>query len=387
MHSDGWWRKLRSNIPFALSAAAAAGIVLLSLLPRFSGSTAWVLRAVAIVLATFGPIATQVEKRRADEAKRLDVSLATRQEQITPFPTEHQLIEEWLADEQEACLLSIKRYEQLQAQSSRRKSFEVGRLRGPTVGEVLDLEKRDALGEQLTPEERDTLSQAQKAFGEVVGKFSATVNLFSRPEGRTPQQYRDEVSAYLDNARAAVWLRLTEEFVAAGLGRIQVELMNGTDRPFESVIVEVGLPLGVEVFTETEPREERETIPPRPREFGERETTNVGCIPRLPELSQLTRRPNWPAPPEPQIRIESRDSVKVTFPGVGLRPFGTTLLPELFVVVRQDPGSTLEIGWEATAANANGRVVGRIVLNVGTPPSPDGVLRRILQDRGLDMDC
>jgi hypothetical protein len=40
MNWEDWRQKFRSNIPFALSTVAAAGIVLLSLLPRFSGNVA-----------------------------------------------------------------------------------------------------------------------------------------------------------------------------------------------------------------------------------------------------------------------------------------------------------------------------------------------------------
>ena len=394
MNWEDWRQKFRSNIPFALSTVAAAGIVLLSLLPRFSGNVAWVLRGLAIVLATFGPIATQVETRRADEAKRLDMSLAVRETCLTPFPDNDPFLEEWLTDEQAACLLTVNQYEQPRPEPSHSTGFDVSQLRGPTPGELDELERQEAQGEQLTPEQQQELSEARrsksgfnKSMAEALQGLSSTINLFSRPEDRTPQQYRAEVVAYIDRARAAVSHRLTQEFVAARFGRIQAELTNGTDRPFESVIVELRLPLGVEVFTETVPKRERESIPPRPREFGKREMTNVGYMTPSLALSQLSFRPNWPTPPEPQVRIESSDSIKVTFPGVGLRPGATVPLPELFVVVRQDQGSTLEIRWEATAANANGRVGGTIVLNVGALPSPDGVLRRIFQERGSDIDC
>jgi hypothetical protein len=384
VNRDGPWQKLRSNIPFALSVVAAAGLVLLSILPRESGAGAWVLRAIAaIVLATFGPIATQVEKRRADEAKRLDVSLAIREEQVTTFPGENQLVEQWLTDEQEACLLSVNQFVRRHAASSRPMNFDVRPTSGgPTIGEVLDLEKRDAQGEQLTPGERHTLSEARKSFGEVYSKIS----LFSRPENRTAEQYRDEVAAYLDRARVAALLRLTQELVAAGLGQIQIELNNATDRPFQNVIVELRLPAGVEVFTEALPKRERASIPPRPREFGPRAATDFGYVPRAPDLSWLSLRPHLPRPPEPRIRIESNDFVKVTFPGVGLRPTGAVRLPVLFVVVRQDLGSTLKIGWEATADNANGRAEGTIALYVRPSPSVDDLIGRVLRDRRLDVD-
>ncbi len=382
-------RRVRSNAPFILSLVAAAGLILLSLLPRESGTVAWVLRVVAaIVLASFGPIATQVEKRRADEAKRLDVRLAVREGEIKSFPAEDPVIEEWLADEQAACLVGVNQYEHRHAEPIRPGGFVVGSGGGPTVRDVVDLERREAQGQQLTPEERRTLSEARESMAEtrrnLLAALSASTDLFSRPEGRTPQQYRDEVRDYIDKARVAALLRLTQEFVAAGLGRIQIELTNATDRPFQSVIVELRLPANGEVFTKVVPERDRECIPPRPREFGQRERT--GFEPSsLGVGMRLSIPPQWPIPAKPQIRVDrGGDFVKVKFPGVELRATGVVALPEVFVVVPQGQGSSLEIAWEATDVNAHSRVVGTIRLHVGAPPSVAKLIGGVLPDLGLE---
>ena len=206
MKWERWRQELHLNAPFILSTLAAAGIVLLSLLPRFSGTAAWVLRVLAIVLATFGPIATQLETRRADEAKRLDVTMAVRQKLLAPFPANDRFLEEWLVHEETACLMSVEHYERPDPEPSHSTGFDVSQLRGPTFNELLDLEQKEAQGEELTPEQQQALSEGRqamaginKAMAQAFKGFASTVNFFV-PEDRSPEQYRDEVVAYLDSS-------------------------------------------------------------------------------------------------------------------------------------------------------------------------------------------
>jgi hypothetical protein len=319
-----------------LTLVAAAGITVISLLPRFSGIAAWILRIIAIFLATFGPIATQIEKRRMDESARLDVLLSSNQESITPFPFEEQSVEEWIAVEQADCLQSVDQFE----------------------GRALNLAPTPLPSE----------------LSNLLGR------LLIQPELRTPEEYRNQVENHLHRARTVAWQRLKHDFVEAGFGVINLQLINNTDRPFQNVVVELLLPGDTDVFTKETQDEEPEKMPTRPHEFRTPTTSIYDLDSSLLSKRLLSLKPRGLPKFEPLIQIEPGDSVRVTFAGVRLSPTGTVKLSPLYLVTRRHPGSPFEMNWEATASNADGRVKGVMVLAIGAPLKPQAdLIDRILK--------
>jgi hypothetical protein len=367
---------IRTNLPFILSLLAATGIVVVSLLPRFVGWPSWVLRVVAIVLAAIGPIATQMEKRRAEDAQRLRIQSTADPGTIAAFPNLEAVVSEWITEERAACLESLTGWETRQARFNETKSFtnDAANERGLIIRELLDLEERQRNGEVRSVEEDRSLRQAQEQVAAAIAPLLKSLVPFGATERRSPEQYRDEVDRYLRESSEASMVRAREEFIASGIARIVVQVANPTDRPYESVVVELTFPKDVELFRLKEDRRDRARLPQRPDPFGTPHASEFGHA-VLTHLGLNVNPYANLAPVEPSLTV---DGSRVKFRQVRVRAKGSTDLHELFVVSRRAEGEEIEITWEATDGAALGRARGTFQLVLSEAPQATALLGAFL---------
>jgi hypothetical protein len=157
---------------------------------------------------------------------------------------------------------------------------------------------------------------------------------------------------------------------------------NPTDLPFESVVVELTFPEGIELFGWKERPRHRAVLPQRPVAFGTWVPHNFGSYP-FAAIGALTPRPfGFSAPVEPPLTINGS---RIKFRQIQLRPKGTIELHELFVVRHESEESQLQIAWEATDGSALGRASGTVQLTVVNPPEVEELIGTFLKG-GADDD-
>jgi hypothetical protein len=364
--------KARANLPLILSIVAACGLVVISFLPKLSGWSAWGPRIALLVLAVIGPIATQMEKRRAEDAQRFEVQVKIEPGNIDGFPDMRAFIDECALAEERDCLASLDAWE-------KRSRLEDGMtfgdehepLDGLSVAELIDLEKRQENGESLTGEERATLHAAQNETRKALEPIFSALLTSGKQEPQTTAQYRDEVSNYVANLRSSLAHMAEDGFCELSLGRIQLHLHNPTDRPFESVVMEVAFPEGVKIYGWGPADSERAILPTPPDSYGTARWRGLPdsfpLAPAFPPIHTLGLRPTS----EPALVI---NGATVRFRAIRVRPKATESLHELIVITTSPTGSTLPLSWVATDGSALGQASGSLSLTISPAPSVESLI-------------
>jgi hypothetical protein len=178
----------RTNLPFILSITAAIGVVVVSLLPRFAGWQSWGLRVLAIILAGFGPVATQMEKRRAEDAQRFKAEVTVDPGTIAAFPDLEDIISEWTTAERARCLESLTEWETRQARPNEKRSFrpDASSDSGLTRSQQPDLAEQQRNREGLTAEEGQILRLAQDLRATAIAPLLKSLFPLGTTERRAP---------------------------------------------------------------------------------------------------------------------------------------------------------------------------------------------------------
>lgn len=256
-------------------------------------------------------------------------------------------------EERKRCLKSLEEFER---RTKPKHTFEVKSGVGTPISEILEIEERESDGIELSTLEKETLETFRKKIDFVMPSFNAALGLLSDPETRTPEEYEEEVTNYLDMASEVLRDRVRQEYLRHDGGSLGLSLKNLTDRPFGRVKVEVSFPNGVEVLLDFPDSEDLAELPQRPHPYGERKVRSL--TPDWNKLSLLS--PQIPRLVVPNIErsevLQFRGAKKVSFRSIDLRPSEEIQLPLVSVIDSKGSDGRLVFAWEATAIDAKGRI-------------------------------
>jgi hypothetical protein len=182
------------------------------------------------------------------------------------------------------------------------------------------------------------------------------------PETRTPDQYRQEVDAYLDECQQALPGAAAAAFARAQLAWLRLTLVNPTDTNVPSVKLDVAFDGPVFTFDfdpdDELPRPPRMWGPQANRFFGpsvDLALPNFGAIAPVAPLGFRTRNPG---------------STEVDYDPVDLRPRATVKLPKVPILVSSEAGSTITGAWRATSKGFDGVVEDTVTIPVAGAITP-----------------
>lgn len=190
-----------------------------------------------------------------------------------------------------------------------------------------------------------------------------------KAEDRTEDEYRDQVTEYLEKLRERVVDAAVDELMSAEVAIVELRLVNPTDMPFTNIRLEVYFP-GDGFLCE---RFASDVVLPRPpRPWGGRwvnPMAGIGAMP--PSLSRVMASDFLPHAGGPSVDIDNSASARLTFSEVDLAPRDTvTLAPFHFVAGAELAGERVVGSWTARSTAADGVCSGEVVVEVDASPLP-----------------
>jgi hypothetical protein len=266
----------------------------------------------------------------------LEVSVAVVTERVQTLDLGGAAVEAWIDAERNRLLAPLVKEERAQAKPAERRDV-------PAVGSGIRVSEVMRLHEQLV---------GQAASAQTI--LSGALGPQTKPETRSPEEYRDEVAQYLEACRPATAQVARCAFLEAE-PLFHLALQNPTDRNLPSVQLRVHFDGAVDSFEE---ELNIEPLPKSPRLWGPR------YIPSPLDLGGVTalRLPNYTVPRpwvDPGYSSENGGSTTIIYKPVDLRPLDTVRMPGVLLVVLE-AGPIIEGTWEARSTGFNGVASGRI---------------------------
>jgi hypothetical protein len=328
-----------------------------------------------------------LQERLLRRAEHIQVEVGWRETpaQVTPLELGPAAVDEWISAERAALLAPLARIQKQKADPDPKQPVSLGRLRktadGLTPREVKDLERRKAAGEALTGEEQARLEAGQAYVDAIAQQVAATLlgglSQLGLREDRSPDEYRQAVETYLDEAREAVVQAAVSAAINGGLIQLQPVVSNHTDRNFPKVEVELYIAAPVMALDD---EEDPNGLPPRPRPFGTPPPSPASLFlpgltpPYLSRISEAVSR-------IPEVTIDNSASVRLRFRPVDLRPKRQEELAAFQLLVRAElAGQTLPVNWTATSSGADGLAGGSLAVEVRSTPAKLGELLTLTAD-------
>jgi hypothetical protein len=172
-------------------------------------------------------------------------------------------------------------------------------------------------------------------------------------ESRSPATAREQIRAYLQEITARWPTFALSRHVEQHEPSLTLAVANRTDENFESVLVELVVPLPISCVGSSAKQVAGELsvaeLPPKWGEFD------------VPKLS----RNIFGSLPEPEYSVAGEDQTKVRFPPIHVYPQTTHPLDSLTLALAPEwSASDLAIEWRATAANTRGLLSGEVVIPI-----------------------
>jgi hypothetical protein len=226
---------------------------------------------------------------------------------------------------------------------------------------IVELDRRAGEGQVLTAAERNELdatkfrpsSSKAQSFGAEFAKL-----MVSLPDDRSPSEFEDEVSQYVERLAGWIHLSTVKRMVRDGRNRLLLRVRNLTDRNFTAVKVTVSIPGAVAALEKYDLNLER---PPRPNDFGRQSKAFSHAIgPSLSSINILPSLSGRQSPPRSQI--DNSGSTTIRFLPVDLRPLGVADLDSRIslMVGPALAGQRITMLWTATASDVDGVVEGSV---------------------------
>lgn len=241
-------------------------------------------------------------------------------------------------------------------------------LRWSNEGPINPIELNDTAQQTWLDSERTVLlaplSGSPVALGNLAqDAVTKMTNIFGR-ENRTEDDYRQQVDAYVAGARQELGNEVKAHAVAAGHGRIELEVINRCDQNFEDVLVEAYVEGNVCAYFDEDDASDESEFPSRPRRWGTPSPFRGFTPPiHMPNLSHLSRPPRG--------HIDNSASARIKFAEFHLRPGYKVPLPSVYLIVRDDhAGGELNIRWVATSRSTAGSVFGDLAVEISDKPVP-----------------
>jgi len=192
-----------------------------------------------------------------------------------------------------------------------------------------------------------------------------------KPEPRSPQEYRGEVTVYLAELDRSLRDVAAARLAMSEHAAVDLVLENLGEENLQAVRLELRLEAAAIVFGDV--WREAQVLPISPRRWG----------PHMPALEGIGdlglsgisphvftgRRP----PPRPSVARSGTDT-HVTFPPVDLRPFRPARLEPVSIVGLGEQEALL-VNWSATATNMPGQCSGEIEIRLGERATLEEALR------------
>lgn len=317
--------------------------------------------------------------QRGRERINASVIWSSRSPTIPPIDLSEDVVGEWIEAERgtfpqavvensEGKETSSEDASQGPARSGRKLILSSGG-KGPTINDLIGLERRKEAGEALSEEEERLLNETHAQLRETMKPFTEALSksfgfLGQRTEDRTPEAYEEEIGHYLQDCERRLPAVLVRSLVASSRAALRLVLVNNPDVNLPSVEVEA-LVEGPVMALSGHEEELDEDLPRRPRHWG---------TPRPhPLLSTFGSRPRVWIPPAtrlmPEVTIDNTASARVIFRPLDLRPEARVELPVVHLVVAKElAGETLTLQWKATSTGASGVASGTLTLPIASSP-------------------
>ncbi|MEU4229464.1 hypothetical protein AB0F17_34650 [Nonomuraea sp. NPDC026600] len=230
--------------------------------------------------------------------------------------------------------------------------------------------------EPATPKIRTYVSTAHAELANVGKTLNQALNqaLRTKPETRTPDEYRHEVEEYLQQC-SACWPDLVMPGAASHIVPVELELANALPTNLAGVEVELYIPGDVRAV-EPRPAHAQEAnerflrLPRPPRPYGPQKVPILSAA--LPGLGTL--RPTYGFMQSgldmSRPQIVNSGSTTITFPAEHLRPHERVRLDPIVLVVQAPAPSNLVGQWRATSTSMDGRFTGELSISVSDDPLP-----------------
>lgn len=288
-------------------------------------------------------------------------------EQLTPVAFDLEAIEVYLDAVRDACLASLRTVQPPRTPKAFNPvdltSTSEGKKSGVSLGELEDLEEREAAGASLDDTDRARLEQGRAEAKAAMSGLRELVSSNSfgwsvKPETRTAEQYIAEVERYLDTLRQ----ELPDELAAAASHKLLLRsfvLTNDTEQNLEGVRLVVHIPGKAAAI---EPDEPRPGLSAPPRRFGPVRENPLHFGTSLTSAAYLSRLQHSSPRLRSGVDIEDGGSVRLRFDPKHLRPHDTVELDPV-VLLLPDNGPVTAT-WEATSTSLNGVLRGELVIPV-----------------------
>lgn len=201
----------------------------------------------------------------------------------------------------------------------------------------------------------DSENRSAKELVGVSGFASSLSELLSR-DLRSPQQYRDEVDAYLAKCRPGV-LPVLEQAIALQKTPLSLQMVNVSNAMLHQVEVIMTVEGSYRVIVDapaSTPDPDRLPWPAPPTPYGEETSLTKALLPN--QLLSTGRPGRWPSPP-PALPswIHSESGLVITFPPVDMRARATVRLPPITLYSARSSAAAVSCRWTATCTNLSGR--------------------------------
>ena len=196
-------------------------------------------------------------------------------------------------------------------------------------------------------------------------------------EYRSEEKFRVEVEQYLHELDRDLPKAVRARAVMHEMARLDLDVVNNTDRTYTGVRVELLLPSEVGVWDWRDDARTDAALPEPPTPYGTGRIASMSPFlaraPRLKPVFPITH-------PLPETYRRS-DGVHVAFSEPAVRAQGVEELRAVWLVIANPATERIDVRWEATATNAEKRVSGSFTVPVQQPPARlDELLAELPED-------
>lgn len=290
-------------------------------------------------------------------------------------------IEKWIDEARTSLLRSLDQFNSRPQRRSRHLGDYTSKTKstGPSFFEVQELARRKEAGELLSQDEEARLAKELRSIKNMVPEISGALYRAAswKAEDRSPEDYKAEVSQYLETCRK-ILPRVLRSAAGEKLPEILLTVTNETIENYAEVRVVIHVPGNVEAAPVTIRAENEGRLPDPPRPYGPYQVDLFSGL--GPGIGQqwMTSRSFVPhhygidtSATRKDVGIRNGGSTTLTFSPVNLRPQESDVVLAPFVLLPQIPADSLiTASWEATSVSVRGVARGSIVLPLGADPQP-----------------
>ena len=244
-------------------------------------------------------------------------------------------------------------------------------------GQVADEERKtidlDALRASIKEPESEASSEEAANRAKTLATRMMEEAWSKRPEDRTPEEYRREVTEYLDECIRVLPYAIIANQESNWSSSFQLELSNPSDRNIKGLAIRVEF---TDAVVAVPPDVDLVDLPKPPRSWGPRDfKLNLGgsILPSALTASISPMNFDW----LPGYEVLQSYPVEIDFDPVDLRPYETAALPEVPMIMMRPSDSMSVTGtWAATSSELDGIRTGEFQVNFQAPLDTEEAIER-----------